>query len=114
MPLSMTETGPGEFDLSVVGTQSGAYLFHMQASGNASRGYPFTREFLLSGVLGRAPVQPSDPTRGPVGLICELFECLFEHGVIRPELLKRLEGMEIDVERLQRCLKLICRRSRIR
>ena len=42
MPLSMTETGPGEFDLSVVGTQAGAYLFHMEASGNASRGYPFT------------------------------------------------------------------------
>ena len=40
---------------------------------------------------------------------CKLLDCLFRHGVLSDDLIKRLQGLGIDIEKLRACL---CRDSR--
>ena len=65
--LAMPATGVGEYDGSLSDDQAGAYLFRVQAEGMSSRGQPYTREHLLSAVVGRQPCHPvegEDDRRG--------------------------------------------------
>lgn len=111
--LSFAETAPGEFEASVVASQSGGYRFHVQGVGFSSRGQPFTREHLLSAVIGH----PSDDPNGRPfedddnirDLICEFLECLGEQDVINERLQKYLEELGIDAKRLRHCLAEWCR-----
>ena len=66
--LAMPATGVGEYDGRLSADQAGAYLFRVQAEGMSSRGQPYTREHLLSAVVGRQPcchpVEAGDDRRG--------------------------------------------------
>jgi hypothetical protein len=105
----LTESATGEFDASVVAAQAGVYRFRVQASGFSSRGNAFTREHLLSAVVGHRPEEPLSGGDGGRDLVCELLHCLTSEGVIDQRLLRRLEALGIDVDRLLRCLKKLCR-----
>lgn len=107
--LMFGETAPGEFKASVLTAQAGVYRFHVQASGLASRGQAFTREHLLSAVVGhpgRDPIGP--PTDGGREVLCEILKCLGAKDVIDESLIRRLEALGIDVRRFWRCLAQLC------
>jgi hypothetical protein len=107
--LWLAESGLGEFESSVVGTQSGAYRFLIRASGLSSRGQAFTREQLVSAVLGRAAdgvrvPRPGDD-RNP---LCLLLKCLSHDEGVNERLAGHLEELGIDLDRLRRCLTEVC------
>jgi hypothetical protein len=110
--LSFGESAPGEFDTSTIAGQAGVYRFHVQASGVSSRGQAFTREHLLSAVVGLPPRDPTGPTTdGGREIVCEFLKCLSAQGVIDERLIRRLEALGINVRQLGRCLEQICRSS---
>lgn len=112
--LSFIETTLGEFETSITATQTGAYRFHVRANGLTSRGQSFTREQLLTGVVGQPPRDPPvPPTDGGLDSFCELLKCLFSAGVINDRLIKQLEKLGIDVVTLRRCFEHLCRRQTI-
>ncbi|MFM0124580.1 MULTISPECIES: tyrosinase family protein [Paraburkholderia] len=102
--LGLTETGPGQFETSVLATQSGVYRFLAQAKGLTTRGEIFTREQLLTAVVGY-------PTHGPTGGapdLCDLLHCLFDQGVLTDRFLRLLEERGIDGSRLRKCVNKLC------
>ena len=106
-PLAFNETAPGEFETSVVSAQAGVYRFHVQASGLASRGQPFTREQLLSAVTGEPPRDV--PGGGDVGdRLCEFLKCVTAKGLLDTHWIRRLESLGIDVRQLARCFARLC------
>ena len=111
--LSFAETAYGEFEASVVAPQAGPYRFYVQAGGFASRGQPFTRETLLTAVVGDPPRDPVvPPSDGGRETLCEILECLTSEGVLNPRFVRRLAALGIDVRRLRRCIGRICRSNR--
>lgn len=110
--LIFHETGPGLFEASCVGTLIGAHRFHLVAEGFASRGQAFTREYLLSAVIGRA-MQPGDTAAGDGrgepgedihGLLC----CLLSERVLTDRFARIAEQLGIDMDRLRECAKRFC------
>jgi hypothetical protein len=116
--IGFVETASGEFETSVIAMQSGVYRFLVQASGLSTRGSVFTRECLLTAVVGR-PHQPpgggpdGGPGGGPGGGVdwCDVLHCLFNEGVVSDRFLRRLEETGIRVDRLRKCLEELCPRQ---
>jgi hypothetical protein len=110
--LGLAETALGEFETSVVATQSGVYRFLIQAGGLSTRGQAFTREHLLTAVVGHPSSEPpggGQPGNGPD--LCDLLRCLFGEQVLSDRFLRHLEEKGIDVVRLRKCLEELCRRG---
>jgi hypothetical protein len=111
LDLPLSETALGVFEASLVGAQAGVYRFHVSADGFSRRGRPFTREQLLTGVIGRPgrgpDGRPTDDSGGCADL-CAILECLVASGFITPELERRLLKEGFDLERLRKCLAEIC------
>lgn len=106
--VTFTESATGEFEAGVVATQAGAYRFHIIATGLTGRGEPFTREHLLTAVVGRGSQQPPGSTEPGGDKFCELVDCLLEGGVLTDTLRRRLKRYGIDVAHLLRCVKSVC------
>jgi hypothetical protein len=114
--MNLTETDPGQFETSVIATQSGVYRFLIQAKGLTTRGEVFTREQLLTAVVGYPTHDPNGggqtgdgPGKGQD--LCDLVHCLFDQGVLTDRFLRLLEEKGIDVSRLRKCLAKICRET---
>jgi len=108
--LWLAEAAAGEFETSVVAPQAGVYRFHIQAAGLSSRGQPFTREHLLSSVVGYPPREPPGrPGDRDRVTLCELLKCLTDERVMSERLVRQLETLGIDVPELRRCVAHICR-----
>ena len=117
MMVALHETAPGVFETSLAATQNGAYLVHLVAGGLSSRGQRFTREHLLSALIGRA-AQPGDPRPGDGGPgggrpgggdgVKDLLCCLLGEQVLTDRFARIAERLGIDIDRLRRCLKLHC------
>ena len=110
--ISLTGMDPGQFETSMIATQSGVYRFLVQAKGFTTRGEIFTREQMVTAVVGY-PTQ--DPTGGQPGDgpgkspdLCDLVHCLLEQGVLTDRFLRILEDKGIDVGRLRKCVERIC------
>jgi hypothetical protein len=108
-PVALSEEAPAAFVAAMQGSQAGVYRFLVSAAGLSFRGAAFTREQLLTVVLGAAPgpgegLPPPDggPTRE---LVCELLSCIFASGAIDE---KRLKELGIDVAILRRCFASLC------
>lgn len=113
--LTLSETSAGLFETSVLASQSGVFRFHVEASGLSSRGQPFSREQLLTAVIGRAPRQPEGgrPDSDHPDL-CKLLECLVGKGVMTERFISRLEKLGIDVGQLEKCVKQFCSKQEMR
>jgi hypothetical protein len=112
--LAMAETAPGEFTTLLTAPQSGVYRFLLQAEGRSVRGQRFTREHLLTAVVGHpAPERPDDGRPGDGSGdepdFCDFLRCLFGDKVLSDRLLRHLDEMGIDVGRLRKCLEHLCR-----
>ncbi|MDQ3286678.1 MAG: tyrosinase family protein [Pseudomonadota bacterium] len=113
--LLLHETDDGVFETSLVATQNGAHRFHLVADGRASRGARFTREQLLTAVIGRAP-QPGDPRPGQGGEghnggdggLKDLLCCILGERVLTARFAEFAGRIGIDVDQLRRCTKRIC------
>lgn len=105
--LTLQQSAPGEFDTTVIGHQSGVYRFRLMAEGLTSRGQPFTREHLLSALIGRERRPPPGAGDGREAL-CELLRCLLQQGGVDEAFEKRLKGWGIDVEALRPCVARLC------
>jgi hypothetical protein len=107
--LPLVESGPGEFEASLVGTQSGAYRFLVRAAGLSSRGHVFTREQLCSAIIGRSADGgvhwPPDHGRE---VVCRLLACLTEGKFLDERLARRLAALGINLGALQQCLESLC------
>jgi len=106
--IQFAETETGRYVTSFVGATAGAYLFRIMAEGYTTAGEAFTREQLLTGVLGRPVVPPPEnPTGSSVGdgvrdAICDFVECFGES--LSPGLRKRMAAAGVDIEALEKCL----------
>ncbi len=112
--ITLTEIDSGQFEVSTVATQSGVYRFLIQARGRTTRGEVFTREQLVTAVVG----YPSHGTTGGgqtgegpgKGLdFCDLVHCLFDQGVMTDRFVRMLEEKGIDIGRFRKCLDKACR-----
>ena len=103
--LNLEHEEPGRFTGLIVGDQSGVYRFRVVAEGFTARGHRFTREHLLSAVVGRSPATSTG--RGSTGdhdALGELLHCLLQRGVVDERFEKRLRACGIDVDRLRECV----------
>ena len=119
---TMTSLGGGYFRASFAASQRGAYRFRVIAEGLSARGRPFTRERLLSALVGRprtgpgSPGGPNDPGTGSggdgggaLGEICRLLNCFDEHQVLDSRFDKLLDSVGIDAAAASACLRQLCR-----
>lgn len=115
--VALHETDTGVFEAAMLATQDGAYRFHVVAEGLASRGARFTREQLLTAVIGRAP-QPGDPRPGEGGDghdgkgddgVKDLLCCLLSERVLTGRFAELAKQLGIDIEQLRRCARHVCR-----
>ncbi|MEL6275984.1 MAG: hypothetical protein AAFU03_12855, partial [Bacteroidota bacterium] len=113
--LSLVETAPGEFEVAVTVNQVGVYRFLLQAVGQSTRGQHFSREQLLTSVIGRVTPafggQSTDGDGKGDDTLCELLECLTKRNVLTDRFIRRLEELGIDVSQLRRCVTDKCRPS---
>jgi len=110
--IPFSELSPGEFEATLIGSQAGVYRFLVSAGGFSLRGAAFTREQLLTIVLGSAPgpgEHPGDGRDSPTReFICDLLTCILESGAIDGRTLESLKGSGVDLPRLLRCLERTC------
>jgi hypothetical protein len=110
--LVLAKTALGEFETSVVATQSGVYRFLIQASGLSTRGHAFTREHLLTAVVGHPSREPPGGSRPDDGRdLCDLLRCLFGEQILSDRFFRHLEEKGIDVVRLRKCMEQLCQRG---
>ena len=118
MMLTLQETAVGVFETAVLAAQNGAYLVHLVAGGLASRGQRFTREHLLSAVIGRAS-QPGDPRPGEGGDdgngrpgggdgLKDFLCCLLSERVLTGRFAEFAKRIGIDVDQLRHCARRLC------
>ncbi|MDH3891825.1 MAG: tyrosinase family protein [candidate division Zixibacteria bacterium] len=108
--LSLVRSAPGEYDTSVISSQSGVYRFHIKANGFSSRGQAFSREHLLTAVVGRPSEKPATPPRDyNAAIICELMKCLTSKKVVNEHFIRKLESIGVDWFRLRDCIEKYCR-----
>lgn len=105
--VQLTEIETGRYVVDIPGSIAGPYLFRVLAEGFTTAGERFTREQMVTGVLGRTTPQPPEDPAVAVGegireVVCELLDCLGD--ALSPELRKRLQGSGVDVAALERCL----------
>lgn len=105
--LKMTHQGDGRFTAQHVPDQSGAYRFRLMARGHSARGSAFTREHLVTALVGRRREGPTGgipvPTDGGAELICRLIKCFNENGVFDDRFREQLEELGIDWKAMQAC-----------
>jgi hypothetical protein len=106
--LTFTQTGVGEFETGLVANQAGAYIFRIEANGFSSRGQAFTREHLLSAVVGMQTPPPPRSEEPENDVICRLLHCIADSGVLTGRSLENLKELGIDVGRLRECLDKVC------
>jgi hypothetical protein len=110
--IPMVEAALGVFDATVTATQEGVYRFRVIAEGQSRRLRHFTREHMLTAVVGH-PTRPPDGrppgATGPDPALCELLSCLLSPKVLTERLEKRLEELGLNVDQLRRCLAIWCR-----
>lgn len=111
--IALVEEAPGTFVATLAGTQAGVYRFLISAAGFSFRGAAFTREQLLTAVLGTTsgpddrPGETGDrPTRE---LVCELLSCLLASGAFDE---RRLKELGVDLGIVFRCLETLCAPTR--
>jgi hypothetical protein len=114
--FGLVETALGEFEAPVVSTQSGVYRFLIQANGRSTRGEQFSREQLLTAVVGHRSDEP--PGGGGPGDgagdgrgLCDLLQCIFGEQVLSDRFVRRLEEEGIDLSRLRKCLEQACQQG---
>lgn len=105
--IQLSETEVGRYRGDFPGDLAGPYLFRVLAEGFTTAGERFTREQLLTGVLGRVVPPPPPDLGSSVGegvreVLCQLLGCVDE--VVSPELRKRLRAAGVDIAALERCL----------
>lgn len=107
--LSLNESNTGQFDTTIVSTQTGVYRFHLKASGLSSRGQAFTREHLLTSVIGTKPSEPGvRPTDRDRTFLCDLLKCLTSKGIISERFTSRLKKFGINIDLLEECISKFC------
>ena len=107
LPLPASE--PGVFSAAFSASLAGVYRCRVRAEGLSSQGSRFTREATLTAGIYHG-AEPTDPRDDSSELVCRLLHCLFaEHDVLRPEAVRRLERLGVDMKRLRVCLEEVCR-----
>jgi Common central domain of tyrosinase/von Willebrand factor type A domain len=123
--LAMSGQGEGRYGVNHVPQQRGAHRFRVIAEGLSVRGRPFTREHLLSALVGRAGTGPSGGAPGSAGdgqggaggvmrCICDLIECFGDNGIFDENFCKRIDSLGIDRNALLKCIQKRCIRDRTR
>ena len=86
----------------------GVYIARIRARGETMAGSPFERERMLTAtaVPGGDIWDPTDPKTNP---LCELLQCLEEHGVIGDRLREVCKKLGVDLDALLECLDESCR-----
>jgi Common central domain of tyrosinase/von Willebrand factor type A domain len=113
--IKFAETGPGIFEASLVGQQTGIYRFHLLAEGGTFRGAPFTREQLLDGAIvargiGEPSGQPASDGIPPAW--CKLLTCLLSEKNLSKAFDERLRREGISLDGIRRCIEMVCRKRR--
>lgn len=121
--LTMANDGGGRFSAAITPDRSGAHRFRVVADGLSARGRRFTREHLVTALVGRPKDgspgggrPPGGDGAGPGGggdtldRICRLIECLAEDGALDDRFHKWLEEHGVDRKVVLECLRKICRR----
>lgn len=109
--VMLSEVDDGVFEATQPTSVEGVYRYRLIANGVTLRGLPFTRERLLSGAVvvgGDQPPRTSDPTSGPGSDLCELLDCLLDHGTLDSFLAEH----KIDAGEIRRCIQRICQQPR--
>ncbi|RKK66396.1 hypothetical protein BFJ69_g15447 [Fusarium oxysporum] len=106
---TMSETEPGQFLVNTTATVPGVYRVRVLASGVTMRGFPFTREHLLSATAipgGNSPPPTSGPSTGRQDEdLCKLMECL-----LGPNSLGRiLQKNDVDPKVVLGCVESYCK-----
>ncbi len=109
--LSLVEVAPGEFEISIIASQSGVYRFRLMADGFSSRGHVFTREHLLTAVVGRLPHNPPISTDPGHDVFCKLIKCFVSQKAVNDKLKKKCKSFGIDINRLEKCITKVCDKS---
>jgi hypothetical protein len=113
----MSRTQSGIFETKINALKSGVYRFHLKATGLSARGHPFTREHLLTALVGRKSGTPGSgnvPSGGEDGSgdfgdqLCRLIECLSDRKVFDERFQKLLAELGIDGREAARCLRDLC------
>ena len=113
--LNFAEAELGVFESEMTASQEGVYRFRVIAEGLSRRARPFTREHLLTAVVGH-PTRPPDGR--PPGAdrpdhdLCKLLSCLLSPQVLTERVQKRLEALGIDLEHLRRCIAKWCAKQK--
>jgi hypothetical protein len=106
--LTLHETEPGVFEASTIAAISGVYRFRVLASGVTFRNVPFTREQLLTASVwsggDRPPPSGGDDHNPDRECWCQLLNCLLNTGGMR----ERLKREDLDVDEIEKCLKICC------
>ncbi len=116
--LSMTPMGNGLYNATHVPTQTGAHRFRVIAQGLSLRGSRFTREHLVTALVGRPGAGPNggNGPGGPGGghedandVICKLIACFSAKGVVDERFFEWLESLGIDRKAALECLRRVCK-----
>jgi hypothetical protein len=105
--IALAEVEPGVFEASTLATLSGVYRFQVLASGTTFHGLPFTREQTVTGAVWRGgndtPPAGGDEPKHDREFWCRLLNCLLRGGVV-----DRLKRNGLDVDAIEKCLKVYC------
>jgi len=111
--LALAEVEPGVFEASTLATLSGVYRFQVLAAGTTFHGLPFTREQTVTGAVWRGddstPPAGGDEPKNDREFWCLLLNCLLRGGVR-----ERLKRDGLDVDAIEKCLKVYCAEPRHR
>ncbi len=107
--LSLTEAGPGRFQVNTTASIAGVYRVRVVASGVTMGGAAFTREQLLSATAilgGNSPVPTSGAsTTKHDEQLCQLIECLLSPAAFG----RFLTQHEVDSEAVWSCVERWCK-----
>lgn len=108
---TFARVGQGTYLAELVPLKAGAYRFRIVATGNSFRGAPFSREHLLSALVGRPSTGPSSGGDGDLTeRLCRLIDCLGRRDVFGERFLKLLAEFGIDGREAAKCLREFCHR----
>ena len=103
--------GPEGHTGTFVASTPGVYQVRLRARGRTRSGLAFTRERLVTASVWRGAGRPDDAASTPRPSSstddhrwCELVECFVESGAISDDMLERLRGVGMDVDRMRKCL----------
>jgi hypothetical protein len=110
--LPMSETAPGQFEVTTKATFAGIYHARIMAQGVTLRGSPFTREQLANAAIWKGGDQPYQPPRDRGNEDwCRLLTCLLNEKTFSREFEERLRKEGINLDGIRNCVKAFCRGS---